>query len=292
MEKNDATFQKQQKKMLLNAGNDKLIRHIQLTLYNHKVQKEILPRNVEDMLNQSAVLFPVGPKCNYSDNPGELCLILNKRSKKVKQAGDLCCPGGGVSLGLDKFLSKLLTFPFSPLTRWIFWTKCRSHHPGDARKLAILYATSLRESFEEMRLNPLGANFMGVLPPQQLMTRNRYIFPMVAWIPRQKRFFPNWEVEKIVHLPFRDLLKPDNYAAFELSIPEDQEMSFNGHPRFFPCYLHHVEGDTEVLWGATYRIVMDFLGLIFGFTPPDAGSLPVIKWELDKDYMTGIRASA
>lgn len=145
------------------------------------------------MMNQSAVLFPVGPKCEDSDHPGEPCLILNKRSRKVKQAGDLCCPGGSVSWQTDLILSKLLTFPFSPLTKWSFWKKCRAHDPKDARKLAVLYATSLRESFEEMRLNPLGVRFLGVLPAQQLMMRNRFIFPMGRVGQEAKTFFPELE---------------------------------------------------------------------------------------------------
>ncbi len=61
-------------------------------------------------------------------------------------------------------------------------------------------------------MNPVGVSFLGPLPPQQLAMFQRIIYPMVCWVPRQKRFFPNWEVEKLVYIPLRKLLNPDNYA--------------------------------------------------------------------------------
>lgn len=276
------------KKMHLIENDNKFIRHIQDALYNNKEQKEILPQNIENMLNQSAVLLPVGRQFNRNDHSSgpssELGLILNKRSKNVRQAGDLCCPGGSVSFRFDAFLSKLLTFPFTSLTRWKFWSKCLSDSPKDALKLSVLYATSLRESFEEMRLNPFGVRFMGVLPAQQLATRQTYIFPMVGWIPRQKKFFPNWEVEKIVYISFRNLLDPKNYAVFRMNFHAEEKNQSIFNSQLYPCYLHQSQNETDLLWGATYRIVLDFLHIIFKFKPPDEKSLPIIDWQLDKHY--------
>jgi 8-oxo-dGTP pyrophosphatase MutT (NUDIX family) len=240
--------------------------------------------HIPNVLNQAAVLFPIGPNDNRGDDTDELCLILNKRSKKVRQAGDLCFPGGSVSRGLDRFLGTLMNFPLSSLRQWKYWPRYREKSPEDARKLAVLYAASLRESFEEMRLNPFGVKFLGTLPPKQLVIRNRFIFPMVGWIPRQKKFFPNWEVDEIVPIPFNDLLNPENYAICQLG--------FTGHvgappgilPARHPGYFHKSKDGAQLLWGATYRIAMDFLNLIFGFIPPDEAFLPVVKWELDENY--------
>ena len=141
-----------------------------------------------------------------------------------------------------------------------------------------------------MRLNPFGVRFLGVLPAQQLMMRNRFIFPMAGWVNRQKRFFPNWEVEKVVFIPFRNLLNKNNYALFKVKIPGSDETSAGVDARIFPCYIHKENGETDLLWGATYRIVMSFLSLIFEFAQPDEKSLPTIEWQLDENYMTGIRS--
>ena len=46
---------------------------------------------------------------------------------------------------------------------------------GDGCRL--LFAASIRESFEEMGLNPFGVQFLGPLPPQRLVMFHREIFP-------------------------------------------------------------------------------------------------------------------
>jgi hypothetical protein len=43
----------------------------------------------------------------------------------------------------------------------------------------------------------------------------------------------------------------------------------------------------EVLWGATYHIVVLFLELVFGFQPPDVSGMPCIPGLLDEGYMNG-----
>ena len=65
----------------------------------------------------SAVMFLVGQCQTCAAGPEEPCLILNKRSEKVRQPGDLCFPGGGISLKKDRPLSVLLRLPKSPLRK-------------------------------------------------------------------------------------------------------------------------------------------------------------------------------
>jgi hypothetical protein len=120
----------------------------------------------------------------------------------------------------------------------------------------------VRESIEEMRLNPFGLDFLGPLPAQPLVLFQRVIYPMVVWISGQRRFYPNWEVEKIIYIPLRDLLNPALYARYQLRFEE-----------------------AEVLWGATYRITAVFLNYVFGFAPPDLNSLPEIHGSLSKAYL-------
>ncbi|HSM74653.1 MAG TPA: hypothetical protein VK852_08460, partial [Desulfobacterales bacterium] len=79
-------------------------------------------------------------------------------------------------------------------------------------KIALLLAAALREGFEEMRLNPLGVEFLAPMQAQRLVLFQRVIYPLVGWVPRQRRFIPNWEVDKIVRIPLAALLDPVNYA--------------------------------------------------------------------------------
>ena len=150
--------------------------------------------------------------------------------------------------------------------------------------MSVLLATGIRESFEEMTLNPLDVRFLGPLPPQRLVMFRREIFPFVGWIRSQRRFFINREVEKIVHIPLRELLNKNNYARYNLLFNVPKGPVENGSYQHFPCFLHRTLTGTDVLWGATYRIVMIFLELIFGFKAPEMGGLEVVNGAIDETY--------
>jgi hypothetical protein len=240
-----------------------------------------------DRVATSSVLFLLGWHCIPDRNQSEICLILTKRSRKVRQAGDLCCPGGTVSQRLDAFLGKLLQLPGTPLSRWPHWPALRSKQSRAARHLANLLATSLREGWEEMRLNPLGIRFLGPLPSRRLVLFKMVIHPLVAWVSRQRHFRPSWEVEKIVAIPLRELLDPANYCRYRLYITPHLERKLQRSTEDFPCFRHPHNGDVEVLWGATYHIVVLFLGLVFAFQPPDVTSMPFIPGLLDDGYLNG-----
>lgn len=231
----------------------------------------------------AAVLFPLGARCFGSGF--EPCLVLNKRSAAVTQPGDLCCPGGRVAPGIDTFLSRLLPLPWLPLRRWPHWTALRRAHPVPAGRMATLLATSLRESFEEMRLNPMGVRFLGPLPVQQLVMYPREIYPMVGWIVRQKRFFPNWEVEKIVRVPIRSLLDPANYARYRLRVVLPETGALPQLLDDYPCFRHRTGDESELLWGVTYRLTVAFLETVFDFKPPELHTLPVVTGILDERYV-------
>ena len=258
-----------------------LLKQIGDKLHFHNSREPVFTMAGVDLAAASAVLFLLGRQPGKTNSPGELCLILNKRSADVRQAGDLCCPGGRVSPRLDAGLAKLLRLPTLPLARWPFWTDWHEKQPQHARWLRLLLATGLRESVEEMRLNPFGLKFLGPLPPQKLVMFQRIIYPMVIWISQQKRFYPNWEVEKIVSIPLRDFFNPDQYARYHLRI---ETSSTGEYVNTFPCFRYKKENETEILWGATYRIAMVFLKIVFGFSPPDLDSLPEIRGRLSRAY--------
>ena len=229
----------------------------------------------------SAVLFLLG------EVGGEPCLILNKRSRRVKQPGDLCCPGGSIAPRLDALVGRLLGLPLLPLGSWPPWRGWRRSAPADARRLALLLATSLRESFEEMRLNPLGVRFLGPLPAQRLLLFRRIIYPMAAWVAAGQRFVPNWEVEKIVPIPLRCLLDPGRYVRYRLQISAAVATRFKGRSEDFPCFVFETGEGRELLWGVTFRVVMVFLELVFGFRPPDPARLSVVSGRIRRHYLTG-----
>ena len=251
-------------------------------LYEKARHETLYPEDVSRSPMASSVLFLLGGNCG--DREAEPCVILNKRSLKVKQPGDLCFPGGRVSVRLDFFLSRLLAWPFSPLSRWAYWELWQGKGAEESQRLVLLLATSLRESAEEMRLNPLGVTFLGPMPAEHLLMFSRVLYPMVAWINSQRRFLPNWEVKKIVRVPLRRLLDPDAYALYRIRFQGRQQGVFIEE---FPCFRYENGREKEILWGATYRIVVAFLRLIFDFTPPPPELLPVVEGPMNENYLNG-----
>ena len=272
---------------MLDFKNDKraLIRHIKQALYERIQREPIFPEGDVDWATAAGVLLPLGHSSAKIRSSGEPCIIFNKRSTKVKQPGDLCFPGGSMAPRLDAQLARIFSLPIASLGRWKFWNdwkKCRSR---EAKLMALFWATSLRESFEEMRLNPFGVTFLGPLPPQSLVMFQRKIYPLAAWIGRQRRFFPNWEVEKIVHVPIGDLLNPANYGRYRLKIGTNPHPNSSDLMRDFPCFRYLADDTYEVLWGATYRITTLFLEYVFDFRPPVHNKLPIFRGNLDKNYL-------
>jgi 8-oxo-dGTP pyrophosphatase MutT (NUDIX family) len=256
--------------------------HISRVLYERTKEARLYPPDIATSLMTSSVLFLMGEQCDDGRSSGDPCLVFNKRSARVRQAGDLCFPGGRINPHLDVFLSRFLKWPLSPLVRWPYWPQWRNVRKEEARRLSIVLATSLRESVEEMRLNPLGLTFLGPMPPSALSMFQRVLYPMVVWINRQKHFFPNWEVEKIVRIPLKNLLVPDAYACYRIRFVHREKGTY---VQDFPCFNH--ERDKEILWGVTYRIVMAFLEFVFQFTPPALESLRVVRGVMKKTYLNG-----
>ena len=242
---------------------------------------------VRGKIKGSAVLFLLTLRKSGPNGSYEPCLLLNKRSAKVLQPGDLCCPGGGVA-PLDRVLSAALHLPLSPLGKWPAWRKWKRSDRQKANGLALLLATALREAWEEMRLNPLKVSFLGPLQVQRLIMFNRRIFPLAGWVPRDQNLVPNWEVARIVHIPLRRFFETRRYARYRLTFNTAEGQAQRKED--FPCFIHNgCEGD-EILWGATFRITVDFLQRVFGFIMPDLGTAPIITRRLGSTYFNGSSA--
>ena len=87
-----------------------------------------------------------------------------------------------------------------------------------------------------------------------------------------------------MYIPIRNLLNPDNYAIYRLNMAPRGEDEGGQGAQDFPCFRHQIHDGEEVLWGVTYRIVMVFLELIYGFKPSSLDTLPTIYGYLDKRY--------
>lgn len=266
-----------------------MIARILQALDAHASQAALFDAAAADLAVTSAVLLPLGRGGSGAGSAGEICLILNQRSGRVRQAGDLCYPGGSVFPRFDFTCARLLGLPLGPLGRWPQWKKWRRERRFESRWLALYFATALREAFEEMRLNPLRVKFLGPLPHHRLVLFRRLIFPLAVWVSGRQRFKPNWEVARVVSIPLRRLLEPEHYIRYRLTLPAGASPVSGDPTREVPAFRFQSAAGPDILWGATYRITMSFLQVVFGFAPPDMERLPRINGHLSRSYLTGER---
>ena len=234
----------------------------------------------------SAVMFMIGPCPTQTDHAPEPCLILNKRSPNVRQPGDLCFPGGGISPRVDRITAWALRYLWAPFKQRALLPYWKSASKAQTKALTLHSAVALREAWEEIRLNPLWVQLLGYLPIQRLQVINRSIWPVVGWTDSQCRFKLNWEVQRIVYIPLKNYLVPDQYARFQ---PRIKILGHNKaqplHNDEFPCFVHRDADGLELLWGATFRMVADFLHIVFGFEVPEMCHLPRIEGLLAPNYL-------
>jgi len=171
---------------------------------------------IADTCNRlSAVLIPL-----YADRD-EPHVILTRRAAPLRtHSREVAFPGGG-------------------------------REPGDAD----LWETALRETREEIGLDPAAATRIGELDPFFTVGSDSLVHSFVAELPagRPAGLRPDpAEVEKILHVPLSSLLAPDVYHQ-ELW-PRDGTMR--------PINFFEVPGDT--IWGATAAILRQLLVIAAG----------------------------
>jgi 8-oxo-dGTP pyrophosphatase MutT (NUDIX family) len=132
-------------------------------------------------------------------------------------------------------------------------------HPGeisfpggrqDAPEEALV-ATALRESQEEIGLDPADVEVVGALPPVGTFVTGYKVHPFVGLIPEGLRFSPNPDEVAAVLLFQLDELR----AGFAM-----RRLVRRGLPIRTPTY---VVGE-HLIWGATGRILADLLERIEG----------------------------
>ena len=121
-----------------------------------------------------------------------------------------------------------------------------------------LRATALREANEEIGLTAPEVEIVGRLDDIRTVTEYA-ISPFVGRIP-DREYVPNdGEVAEIAVLPLEGLLAPENY-----------EFECRDHPHYGEVTIHYFDVDGYTVWGATGRILVQFLELTTGWVVPPA----------------------
>lgn len=144
-------------------------------------------------------------------------LLLTKRTEIVEHhKGQISFPGGG-------------------------------EEPGDAD----LLATALRETYEELGLEPEAVEVWGRLDELETVVSGFAITPYVGFIARLDTLRPNPnEIDEIVVVPLSVFLDPARVRS--------EQVLHDGRPRELLFYDY----GTHVVWGATARIIHGLVGLL------------------------------
>lgn len=119
-----------------------------------------------------------------------------------------------------------------------------------------LYAAALREADEEVCLLPSEVDCVGRLDDIRTVTRYS-VRPFVARVPDREYRGCDEEVAETAILPIEGLTDLDNY-----------ESEKRDHPYYGDIRLHFFYVDDYTVWGATARILVQFLELTTDWKVP------------------------
>ena len=137
-------------------------------------------------------------------------------------------------------------------------------------------------------MNPFNAIFLGALPTYSLTLFARTIFPLVCLTRKPFECKISSEVEKVLEIPIADFFKISNHALLEIETPFANSAASAGN--HLPCFIFtDSDGKTEILWGATFNIIINFLSIISdgSFSLPSTDK--IIKKVLTSGYVTKSR---
>jgi len=142
--------------------------------------------------------------------------------------------------------------------------------PGGRREPADadLQATASREAHEEVCLAPEELSFVGRLDDIRTVT-NFSVRPFAACVPDRVYEPCEHEVAEVAALPVAALTDLDNYHG-----------EYRDHPHRGRIRVHYFYVDDFTVWGATARILVQFLELTTGWEAPDIDTVV----EADADY--------
>jgi 8-oxo-dGTP pyrophosphatase MutT (NUDIX family) len=214
-------------------------------------------------------------------------LILTKRSARVVQPGDLSFPGGHVHR-LDKHWGRLIAAGVSPFVRGEGLTIGRRSPDREGFRIAADYlATALRETREETGMRPRRIRYLGSLPSYGMVSFRRVIYPAVGQVVGAFTECLSREVERLVVLPLSDFYDPDRFAWIRFDVPDDIRAASGRSDWNFPCLVSGEGAGREILWGATFNIILTFLWVVLGFPFPEIPRDRLVTKEIPENYFTG-----
>jgi 8-oxo-dGTP pyrophosphatase MutT (NUDIX family) len=114
-----------------------------------------------------------------------------------------------------------------------------------------LLRTALRETEEELGVDPVTLTIWGRLEPEHIVATHYALAPFVAHTPRRPEFVPApAEVAEVIDLPLPLLLDP--------ATCEEEDWDFQGMTRRV-CFYRYGE---HKIWGATARILHQIVVLL------------------------------
>lgn len=219
----------------------------------------------------------------FNAGRSEYVFQLIKRSDKVSQGGDISCPGGMLRPVFDKIISIFLKAGFFPSLHRQVAGATINKDKEEINLINLFLVNALREAWEEIGLNPFRVSFLGALPCYSLMVASRTIFPLVCLVPEPFAFRLSSEVEKIIEIPISSFFDSSKYALLDIELPFSSIIT----NKQFPCLTLSVDnGEQEILWGATFNIIMNFLRIISDENLPIPSSCETIKKVLSKNYIS------
>ncbi len=225
---------------------------------------------------------------NYKEFQGksEYVFQLIKRSEKVSQSGDISCPGGMLQPRLDNILSCFLKTGMIPALR----NKTLNHIQREDKEtislIRLFLSTALREAWEEIGLNPLNTRFLGALPSYSLTFLARTIFPVVCFTHKYFAYKLNSEVEKVLEIPLSFFFNSDNYAVLDIKTSLGKDIEPLQYQT--PCLvIPDGRKGEDILWGATFNIITNFLRIISDNGLPSSSSSRILNKVLTINYISG-----
>ena len=267
-------------------------------------QKDLFPRFVTDKLTKVTVDYEekytsikdanhtgsfyrqagVVLLLNYKSNQEkpEYVFQLIKRSDKVSQAGDISCPGGMLLPRLDNILSHFLKLGIISMPG----EKIRLTQSKDKETnylIRLFLTTALREAWEEVGLNPFNVLFLGALPSYSLTLFARTIFPLACVTPKHFTYKLSPEVEKVLEVPLSFFFDSANYAILQVITSQKND----SEPMQYKCIvIPDGQGGEDILWGATLKIIDNFLRIVSDDSLPLPSASRTINKFLSTSYIS------